>query len=352
MNDPFTCEPPARLGSPVDVAVCFGNSSVRLLVQGVGGGSSSTLINLAHPSPGSWAAEWLPPAQGGPPSKKPTPLSLRSHLCSLLDAQRFTVRTLVVVVSGRVLHAEGLVEESFMLGRNFAGCALMDDFRTALPRARPSGLALINDTACSAVQAYLELAQEVTTAAAPPQLFPALVVDAGTGCSFAFLTLCSSSRVRVVLLEPWVGSDIEVHSAFPPPPGARGTPMPLWQAVSDSELRALGARAWNVRMQCALAAVLRRLAAPAAEGGGGVQAQLRTVFFTGGNCTRVSRTAAEAAAPGLLVRGLPLAGQPELTRDEVRKRYLHAALAVASIGHLLDVHNIGQALEPGGVLLS
>ena len=57
-------------------------------------------------------------------------------------------------------------------------------------------------------------------------------------------------------------------------------------------------------------------------------------------------------AEGLLVRGLPIAGQAELTRDEVRKRYLHAALAVASIGHLLDVHNIGQALEPGGVLLS
>jgi hypothetical protein len=89
-------------------------------------------LNFAHPLPATWNSPWLSSSDAG----KPTPVSLRSHLLQLLDAERLTVRSLVVVVSGRVRHAEGAVELSFLLGGSFTNCNLMTDFRKALPRAR------------------------------------------------------------------------------------------------------------------------------------------------------------------------------------------------------------------------
>jgi hypothetical protein len=142
------------------------------------------------------------------------------------------------------------------------------------------GLVLINDTACSAVQGYLALACEQSTTT----LFPALIVDAGTGCSFAYVTLCAGSRVRVILLEPWVGRVVAVHAAYPTPAGATGEEMPLWRAASDESLRSIGAAAWNVRLQYCISAVQRWLADSASG-----QSPLKALFFAGGNSTLVDR---------------------------------------------------------------
>jgi len=324
----------ARVDRPVDVAVCFGNSSVRLLVRDVDGGGARAL-NFPHPHPAAWGAAWLPAAGG---AERPTPESLCARLLGLLDAERLTARSLVVVVSGRVRHAAGVVELSFMLGEAFTDCALLARLRASLPRARPAGLALVNDTACSAVEGYLALAREAAAGGAgAPALLPALVVDAGTGCFFAYVSACAGSRVGVLLLEPWASREV----------GAAGEALPLWRAVSDEALRGVGAAAWNARLRLALAAVLRWLA----EAAGGPLG-MASVYITGGNSTAVERETAEAAAPGLRVRGLPLPGEPALSRDALRSRYLHAALAVGSMAHLLDVRNVGEALAPGGVLLA
>lgn len=365
--------PTTAAGVAVDVAVCFGNSSVRVLAVGVGAGAAdgfSCLINSAHPRPAAWGAPWL---DDDAANAKPTPRSLRAHLLYLLDERRLAVRSLTLVVSGRVLHAAGAVELSFLLGEAFTGRALLPELRAALPRARPCGIALINDTACSAIQAYLALSRELAEqqqrqqqrepGCGAPALFPALVVDAGTGCSFAYVHLAPHSRVRVVLLEPWVGMPVRLFAEFHAPTqgaatggaaavAAAGETMPLWQAVSDEALRAVGAAAFNVRMQHALAAVQQRLAGAAAGPAAAAAAgPLRAVYFTGGNSTVLQRAAVEAAAPGLQVRGLPRAGEPAPSREQARDAYLRAALAVTSIGHLVDIHNVGEELRPGGVML-
>ncbi len=331
-----------RVRASADVAVAFGNSCVRMLVRRVGCGDESIHV-FPWPVPGGdahgWAADVVcgDAAAGGY-----NPRGLARGVCQRLDELGVSARSLHLVVSGRVAHGDGAVELSFLLGPAFTGVAWPNDFRDAAVRARPGGITLLNDTACSGLQAYLALSEEVAAGAcAPARLFPALVVDCGTGTSFAYVHPAPASRISVTCLEPWVGSPCTLDD---------GATLPWWQAVSDAALKEVGAGAWSVRMAAVVDHVLGRLVAAragphapwcrlAAAPGGPAACPVRAVFFTGGNASELdARLMAAAMAPyGVQVRGL--GGM----RGDGRLHHLRAALAAGAVGHLLDVRNVGEA---------